>query len=59
VMEVGGERVAGLADMYRRIWSAGPAGSDVELTLSRRGASSTVRLRSADRSEFLKKPRMH
>jgi S1-C subfamily serine protease len=59
VLEVGGERVTGLAHMYRRIWSAGPAGSEVELTLSRRGASSNVKLRSADRNEFLKKPRMH
>ncbi len=59
VLEVGGERVAGLAAMFRRIWSAGPAGSDVTLTLARRGAASEIRIRSADRSDFLKKPRMH
>jgi len=59
VLEVGGERVAGLAAMFRRIWSAGPAGSDVTLTLSRRGASSQVQIRSADRNSFLKKPRLH
>ena len=59
VLEVGGERVTGLAAMFRRIWSAGPAGSDVTLTLSRRGASSKVQVHSADRGEFLKKPRLH
>jgi S1-C subfamily serine protease len=59
VLEVGGERVTGLAAMFRRIWSAGPAGSDVTLTLSRRGASTQVQIRSADRNEFLKKPRLH
>lgn len=59
VLEVGGERVAGLAAMFRCIWSAGPAGSDVTLTLSRRGASSRVQIRSADRNDFLKKPRLH
>jgi S1-C subfamily serine protease len=59
VLEVGGERVASLAQMYRRIWGAGPAGSEVTLTLSRRGASSLLKLRSADRNEFLKKPRIH
>ena len=59
VLEVGGERVAGLAAMFRRIWSTGPAGSDVTLTLSRRGASSKLQIRSADRSDFLKKPRFH
>jgi len=59
VLEVAGERVAGLAAMFRRIWSAGPAGNEIVLTLSRRGASSRVQLRSADRNDFLKKPRLH
>ena len=59
VLEVGGERVAGLAEMFRKIWSAGPAGSEVLLTLSRRGAPSRVQVRSADRNDFLKKPRLH
>jgi S1-C subfamily serine protease len=59
VLEVGGERVAGLAAMFRRIWSTGPAGNDVVLTLSRRGASSEIEIRSADRNDFLKKPRLH
>jgi S1-C subfamily serine protease len=59
VLEVDGTRVAGLAAMFRKIWSAGPAGSEVTLTLSRRGASSTARIRSADRGDFLKKPRLH
>ncbi len=59
VLEVGGERVAGLAALFRRIWSTGAAGSDVTLTLSRRGASSQIQIRSADRNDFLKKPRLH
>ncbi|MSQ63946.1 MAG: serine protease [Betaproteobacteria bacterium] len=59
VLEVGGEHVTGLAAMFRRIWSAGPAGSDVTLTLSCRGASSLIQIRSADRGDFLKKPRLH
>ena len=48
-----------MAKMFRRIWSAGPAGSSVTLTLSRRGEASKVQIRSADRSDFLKKPRLH
>ena len=59
LLEVAGERVAGLAAMFRKIWSCGPAGSEIPLTLSRRGATSTVRIRSADRNDFLKKPRLH
>jgi S1-C subfamily serine protease len=59
ILEVGGEPVTGLAALFRRIWSAGPAGSEVTLTLSRRGSSSKVRIHSADRNDFLKKPRLH
>jgi S1-C subfamily serine protease len=59
VLEVAGERVAGLAAMFRRIWSVGPAGSEIALTISRRGAPSTIQIRSADRNDFLKKPRLH
>ncbi|HEY8068473.1 MAG TPA: S1C family serine protease [Burkholderiales bacterium] len=59
VLEVDGTHVAGLAAMFRKIWSVGPAGSEVTLTLSRRGASSTAQIRSADRGDFLKKPRLH
>jgi S1-C subfamily serine protease len=59
VLEVGGEPVAGLAALFRKIWSCGPAGAEVPLAFSRRGATSTVRIRSADRNDFLKKPRLH
>ena len=59
VLEVAGERVSGLADFYRKIWSIGPAGSEVPLTLSREGAVSRVQVHSADRQDFLKKPKLH
>jgi S1-C subfamily serine protease len=59
VLEVAGGRVQGLADFYRKIWSIGPAGSEVPLTLSREGAVSRVNVRSADRQDFLKKPKLH
>jgi S1-C subfamily serine protease len=59
VLEVAGERVSGLADFYRKVWAIGPAGSEIPLTLSREGALSRVRVRSADRQDFLKKPRLH
>jgi S1-C subfamily serine protease len=59
ILEAAGKRVASLAQLFRSIWSAGPAGTEVALTLSRRGASSAIRIRSADRGDFLKKPRLH
>src|SRR5690349_9626870 len=46
--EVAGERVAGLASFFRKVWSLGPAGTMIQLTLSRQGALSRLELRSAD-----------
>lgn len=59
VLAVAGERLSGLADLFRRIWALGPAGVEVPLTVSRSGVRSEVRLASADRSDFLKKPQLH
>jgi S1-C subfamily serine protease len=59
VLDVAGEPVSGLAALFRRIWSCGPAGCEVPLSISRRGATSTFRIRSANRNDFLKKPRLH
>jgi S1-C subfamily serine protease len=59
VVAVAGERPQGLADLFRRIWALGPAGSEVALTLARSGKRQDVRLSSVDRSDFLKKPQLH
>ncbi|HEY7674401.1 MAG TPA: S1C family serine protease [Burkholderiales bacterium] len=59
VMEVANQRVTGLADLFRKIWSVGAAGVDVPLTLAREGAVSRVRVHSVDRQDLLKKPRLH
>jgi S1-C subfamily serine protease len=58
VVEVAGVRVAGLADFFRKIWRLGPAGTEIALTLARDGAPAQVQVRSADRGDFLKKPRL-
>jgi S1-C subfamily serine protease len=59
VVEVGNGRPASLADLWRRVWRAGPAGAEVQLKIVRNLTISEVRLKSADRSEFLKKPHLH
>ncbi len=59
VLEVAAGRVTSLADMLRKIWRLGPAGTEVPLTLGRDGALAHVRVRSADRSDYLRKPRLH
>ena len=56
VLEVGGERASGLADLLRKTWSVGAAGVDVPLTLSRDSEVMRVRIHSADRHDFLRKP---
>jgi S1-C subfamily serine protease len=59
VIAVAGQRPDSLADLFRRVWQLGAAGVEVPLTLSRGGDLRQVRVRSADRNDFLKKPRLH
>lgn len=59
VVAVKGERVATLADFYRKVWSLGRAGVEVPLTLYREGVTFDVRVNSSDRAKFLKGPRLH
>jgi S1-C subfamily serine protease len=58
IVDVAGARVAGLADLYRKVWRLGPPGTDVPLTVARDGVLRRLALRSADRSDFLKKPQL-
>ena len=59
VLEVAGEPVADLADLFRRVWQTGSAGTEVPLTLARGKSTSRIRVTSADREDFLTKPRRH
>lgn len=59
VLEVAGRPVGGLADTFRKVWALGAAGVDVPLTLMRDGTPLSLRLRSADRNDFLKHAPLH
>lgn len=59
VLEVARERVTTLAELFRKVWRLGPAGTEVPLTLAREGSLLRVRLQSANRDDFLKKPQLH
>jgi S1-C subfamily serine protease len=59
VLEVAGQRVSGLPDLFRKVWRLGPAGTDIPLTLARGQSRSRVHVRSKDRDELLKKPLRH
>ena len=56
VVEVAGERPQSLADLFRRVWALGRAGTEVPLLLSRQGQLLRVGVRSADRATFLWRP---
>lgn len=59
VLEVAGQRVGGLSDLFRKVWRLGPAGTEIPLTLARGQSRSRVQVRSTDRDALLKKPLRH
>lgn len=59
LLEVAGEPVADLAELFRKIWRIGPAGAQIAMTLARGGSTSQVSVTSADRADFLRKPTRH
>ncbi|OGA60490.1 MAG: signal protein PDZ [Betaproteobacteria bacterium RIFCSPLOWO2_12_FULL_65_14] len=59
VVDVGGEKPASLAALWRMIWRFGAPGAEIPLKLQRKSGALNVRLRSADRNDFLKKPHLH
>jgi len=59
VLEVAGQRVGGLSDLFRKVWRLGPAGTEIPLTLARGQSRSRVHVRSTDRDDLLKKPQRH
>jgi S1-C subfamily serine protease len=59
VMAVAGDEITDLAGLFRRIWALGDAGVEVPLTVQRDGRTVEVKVASADRNQFLKRPRLH
>jgi S1-C subfamily serine protease len=56
ISDVRDSEVQGLADFYRKLWSTGPAGAELPMRIVRDGRENWVRVKSADRNSFLKKP---
>jgi S1-C subfamily serine protease len=59
ILAVKGEKVTTQAGFYRKLWSLGPAGVDVPLTVHHEGVTFDVTLASTDRAKLLKGPRLH
>jgi S1-C subfamily serine protease len=59
VLTVAGKVVRDLAGFFRRVWSQGHAGVEVPMTIYRDGETLDVRIKSSERSRFLKGPSLH
>jgi S1-C subfamily serine protease len=58
ISEIRDGEVDGLADFYRKVWSSGPAGAEIPMRVLRNGREAWLRVKSADRGSFLKKPQL-
>lgn len=56
ISEVRDAEVEDLAGFYRKIWESGPAGAEIPMRIVRDGRENWLRIKSADRSSFLRKP---
>jgi S1-C subfamily serine protease len=59
ILAVKGEKITSQSGFYRKLWSLGPAGVDVPLTVHHEGVTFDVVLASTDRAKLLKAPRLH
>ena len=59
ILAVDGDKVTSQTGFYRKLWSLGPAGVDVPLTVYHEGVTFDVVLSSIDRGKILKAPRLH
>jgi S1-C subfamily serine protease len=59
ILAINGDKVTSQTDFYRKLWSLGPAGVDVPLTVYHEGVTFDVVLTSIDRAKVLKAPQLH
>jgi S1-C subfamily serine protease len=58
ISDVRDGEIDGLANFYRKVWESGAAGAAVPMRVVRDGRETWLRVRSADRASFLKKPQL-
>jgi S1-C subfamily serine protease len=58
ISDVRDGEVEGLGDFYRKLWASGPAGAEIPLRIVRDGREAWLRVKTADRNNFLKKPQL-
>ena len=55
ILAVGGEKFRDLPDFYRLLWATGEPGVEVGLTVLQGADVKTIRVRSIDRQDFLRR----
>ncbi|MBW6422430.1 S1C family serine protease [Rhizobium sp. XQZ8] len=58
ISEIRDGEVDGLADFYRKIWDSGAPGTEIPMRVLRDGREAWLRVKSADRNDFLRKPQL-
>jgi len=58
ISDIRNEEVDGLADFYRKVWQSGSAGAEIPMRVVRDGRETWLRVKSADRNDFLKRPQL-
>ena len=58
ISDIRDREVEGLGDFYRKLWASGPAGAEVPIRIVRDGRETWLRVKTADRSAFLRKPQL-
>ncbi|MBB3611127.1 S1C family serine protease [Rhizobium sp. BK602] len=58
ISEIRDGEVEGLADFYRKVWESGSAGAEIPMRVLRDGREAWLRIKSADRNSFLRKPHL-
>lgn len=56
ISDIRDSEIEDLADFYRKLWKSGPAGAEIPMRIVRDGRDAWVRVQSADRNSFLRKP---
>jgi len=58
ISDIRDSQVDGLADFYRKVWKSGVAGAEIPMRVVRGGRETWLRVKSADRASFLRKPQL-
>jgi S1-C subfamily serine protease len=59
LLSIAGAEIRDLAGLYRKVWSLGPTGIEIPMSIYRDGKTIETRLKTGDRNRFLRTPKLH